>query len=123
MRAADFRIVRGFKERQRSWSADVSGVVPVEVPARFYICFGNNVYRFRSGGKRFVFRGYFQADESGALAETEGAGFGSEQQPGGSEKQAGGQKHKVFFSIAFLSLNRPERIARQLLVVIIADNC
>ena len=97
MRAADFRIVRGFKERQRSWSADVSGVVPVEVPARFYICFGNNVYRFRSGGKRFVFRGYFQADESCALAETEGAGFGSEQQPGGSEKQAGGQKHKVFF--------------------------
>ena len=30
---------------------------------------------------------------------------------------------KYFFSIAFLSLNRPERIARQLLAVIIADNC
>ena len=120
MRAADFRIVRGFKERQRGWSADVSGVVPVEMPARFYICFGNNVYRFRSGGKRFVFRGYFQADESGALAETEGAGFGSEAAV--KNKQAV-RSIKYFFSIAFLSLNRPERIARQLLAVIIADNC
>ena len=124
MRAADFRIVRGFKERQRSWSADVSGVVPVEVPARFYICFGNNVYRFRSGGKRFVFRGYFQADESGALArKLLPVPINANSSQAAVKNKQAVRSIKYFFSIAFLSLNRPERIARQLLAVIIADNC